>query len=403
MMGSEAPSISQLGAREVGDEIRYLSFGNAVITALIENSLFIDGKRKTSKGLIGKRSVENIRYEMFSRVNRPIKFTVAAGSGTEILTTGVTLESVNGLFIYATLHNPSNNTSCRIEAINTTTKVVKGTSVGATTFSCAAGDELALGASAMPEGSTEAPILNGTDDHNFNVLQTSRWSTSATWIAEAIKQLAGGNRLSREKMYLLWEAFADLERTWILGNYSADVATKNTTTGAQTGYTGEFSTTRGLISLAANAGDAKQAGGLSYLRKSLPIDMGDYVNDNEVYIGLCSNEYYGRVIEEMNAKLAMDQSGEMKQFGIKATEIVTSGPNLKLVKHGAFNIKGLTNKMLVLAPQNLGYVSLKGHDMGPNNGIQTNATHGTQDEVYCTAGIETKDAGKTMTLVSNLF
>jgi hypothetical protein len=290
-----------------------------------------------------------------------------------------------------------------MESINSSTKVVKGTSVGATTFSCAAGDELVVGAPAMPEGSTEAPVVNGSDDHNFNMLQFSRWSVSISWVLEATKQLAGGNRFSREKMYMLWEAMADLERTWILGNYSADYATKNTTTGAQTGYTGEFPTNRGLISLAANSVSALGAGSLSYIRKTLPEAMGEYVNDMDTYIGLCSNEYYGRITEEMNAKLAIDQSGEMKQFGIKATEIVTAGPNIKLVMHNAFNVKGLKNKMLIVAPQNLGYVNMKGHDFGPNNGIETNATHGKQDEVYCYSGIETKDAGKTITLVSNLF
>jgi hypothetical protein len=401
MMTHEAPSITQLGAREFGDEIRYLGIGNAVLTSIIENSLFQDGKRKTGKGLISKRSVKNVKYEMYTRTSRPYKLTVTAG--TEVASTGVTLSDVNGVPLYFTIHNPRNATSFRVEAVNTSTKVVKGTTFGATTFSCVAGDTLVLMAPAFPEGSTETVVINGSDDHNFNTLQFSRWAVSISWVLEAIKQIAGGNRLQREKMYLLWEALADWERTMILSEYTSGYATKNTTTGAQTGYTGEFPTTKGLMKLAANSVSAEGAATLSWIRQKLPIAMGEQVNDNDSYIMLCGNQYYGRLIEEMNEKIALDRDGEMKQYGIKATEIVTAGPNIKLVKHNLFNVTGLDTQALVFNPANLGYVYLEGHDMGPNNNIQTAATHGKIDEIYQYAGIETLDAGKSLTVVSNLY
>ena len=107
--------------------------------------------------------------------------------------------------------------------------------------------------------------------------------------------------------------------------------------------------------------------------------------------------------DEMNEKLALDRDGELKQYGIKSNKIVTAGPNIELMKHNTMNVTGLNNKLLVFAPKNLGYVHLEGHDVGPNNEIQDNATHGKQDEIYAYHGIETLDAGKTITVVSNLF
>ena len=402
MMKSSAPAVDQLNAREVGDAIRYLGIGRAKLVTLVENSLYKGGKRRTSKGLIGKRSVSQVRYEMFTRSPRPHTFTVA--SGTEISSTGVTLASVNGLPAYFTLINSSNNTQCRVESVNTSTKVIKGSSYGDTTFSCEAGDVLILGAPAMPEGSTEAPVLNGSDDNNFNMLQFSRWSVTISWVLEAIKQLAGGNRLSREKMYLLHSAMADMERSMILGDYSGDYATKNTTTGVQTGYTGEYPTCRGIYHMAANSTSFDGSTTLSKLRKDLPLAMDSSINDEDTFIAYVGNENYARIQELFNDKHTNnDSEGVLKQFGIKSDKIITSGPNIQLVKHECMNAGGYANQMIVFAPENLGYVSLKGHDFKPNNGIQTNATHGKQDELYAYWGIETLDAGKSITVIQNMF
>jgi hypothetical protein len=402
MMVAGAPSTTQLNAREVGDEIRYLGIGRAKILTLIESVMYQGGQRRTSKGLIKKRAVEQIRYEMYTRSPRPTSFTVA--SGTEISSSGVVLSSVNGLPVYFTIINTANNTVARVESVNTGTSTIKGTSVGSTTFSCAAGDVLLLGAPAMPEGSTEAPVLNGTDDNNFNTLQFSRWSVSISWVLEAIKQLAGGNRLTREKMYLLWEAMADLERTLLFSDYTGDYATKNTTTGAQTGYTGEFPTTKGLYHLAANTTPMGGALTLAKLRSKIPQGLDSSINDNDTFIAYLGNESYARIQDLINEKHTNnDSEGELKQFGIKSDKLITSGPTIQLVKHEAFNVGAYENQMLVYAPSNVGYVHLKGHDFGPNNGIQTNATHGKQDEVYAYCGLETNDAGKSIGVFTELW
>jgi hypothetical protein len=403
MITSAAPSIAQNEQREVGDEIRYLGFGQAPLSVLIKGQILDQktGKMKETGGLISKRPVKNIRYEMFSRSPRPYKFTVA--SGTEIESGGVVLTSVNGLMPRMTLYNPRNKTGCRIEIISTLT--VTGASVGATTFSCVAGDTLVVGATAIKAGSTDAIIVNGTDDQNFNTLQFSRLGVSIDWVMEKIKAMAGGERFTREKMYLLWEYLGDWERTAFLSDMSASYASKNTTTGVQTGFTTEeFPTTKGLINLAANGYDMQGVTTLEKLRRQLPQNMGDIVNDNSEYLCFLGNDYYARIQELMSANhVNMEPEGILAKFGIKSEVLITSGPKLKLVKHALFNVAGLDNTMLIVDPANIGYVHLEGFDVKPNNAIQTKATHGTQDELVSYAGIETLDAGKTITFVTNGF
>lgn len=400
----EAPSITQLNAREVGDEIRYLGIGRAKILTMVENALYVGGKKRTSKGLISKRTVEQVRYEMYTRGVRPYSFTCSAASGTEVTTTGITLTSVNGLPIYFTLINTANGTQFRVESVNTSTKVVKGSTYGTTTFVAAPGDVLMLGAPAYPEGSTEATIINGSDDNNFNILQFSRWSVSVSWVLQAMKMLAGGNRLTREKLIMVQEALVDCERTMLFGDYTADSATKNTTTGIQTGYTGEFPTTKGLYNLAANTTSFNNSLTLGKLRKDLPLALDSTVNDDLTMVAYVSNEGYARIQDLIDAKhIDNSENGTLKQFGIKSDKLITSGPTIELVKHEAMNVGSYNNKMVVYAPENIGFVSLKGHDIGPNNGIQTNATHGDQDELYGYWGLETKDAGKSILVVSDMF
>jgi hypothetical protein len=223
-------------------------------------------------------------------------------------------------------------------------------------------------------------------------------------VLEATKQLAGGNRFTREKMYGLWESMADLERTLIWGDYSASYASKNTTTGVQTGYTGEFPTTRGIANLAGNSFDAKGALNMAAIRRDLPLAMGDTIVDDQLFIAYCGNELYARIQEMLQDKhYNTEGEGELKQWGIKSRKLITSGPTIELVKHEAFNVGSFQNQMLVFAPENLGYVYLEGHDFGPNNGIQLPATHGKTDELYCYGGLETKDAGKSICLVTNCF
>lgn len=399
MMVSEAPSTTQLAKREVADMIRFLGIGRAKLTALVDNVLYKDGNRRKSKGLIGRRHVNNVRYEMYTRSPRPRKFTVT--SGTEISSSGLVMTSVNGLNETMTLYNPRTDTRCRVESIDTLT--IKGSSFGATTFSAAAGDELTLMAPAVKEGSTATMVINGSDDQNFNTLQFSRWGVSISWVLDKIKQLAGGKRLTREEMYLLWEALEDQEATLLFSDYTGDYATKNTTTGQQTGYTGEYPTTKGLKALAANSGTAHNNGDLSFLRKDLPALMGNLVNDDDMYIAFCSNTYYGEIVDEQDKKHQINENGELKAFGIKSDKIITAGPNIQLVKHNAFNTPALQGCMLVFAPANVGYIALEGHDVKSNNGIQTNATHGKVNELYGYYGFETKDAGNTITWVTDLL
>jgi hypothetical protein len=387
--------------RDVGSELRYLGFGKAPFTSLVDG-LVLDsktGKVIKKGGLISKRTVKNMRYEMFSRAPHPTKVTVtAAGDGTITTADAIQVDSVNGLPLRSLLFNPRNGTTCRVEAINTLG--LHGTSVGATIFSAEVGDELEIGAPAIPAGSSTEIVENGTDDQVFNLMQYTRYGCSIDWVAERVRELAGGERFTREKMYLVWELLLKIEKACIWSDYTADYATKNTQTGHV--LSEEFSTTKGLVKIAANSYDMLGSFTLSKLRKDLPKNMGEYVNEATELLAFCSNDFYGELGELIAEKhYNVEKEGVLDKYGIKCQTFLTSGPTIKFIPTQSFNNKGAKGSLLIFDPAAVGFVHFEGLDMKPNNGIQTPATHGKIDELVCYFGAETKDSGKSITYVTN--
>ena len=398
MITHPAYSVEANVERDVGSEIRFLGTGRCKFISLIDGQV-VDGKTGKiikSGGLISKRVSKNMRIETYTRLPHPKSCTVTIyNSGTSL-----SVGSVNGLPLRSMLYNPRNKTSCRVDAISTLALTVVSTST--TTFSAEVGDVLLIGPPAIAAGSTTAIVQNGTDDLTFNIMQFSRYGCSADWVAEKVKELAGGARFQREKMYTTFSFLEKIERSCLWGDYTADYATKNTQTSAT--LSDEFPTTRGLIKMAANSYDLQGSTTLDKLVRALPENMGEYVNENQNLICYCSNKFYGVFLGLIEDKLQhIAKEGQMEKFGCKTKTLLTAGPTIEFATHDSFNVAGAENMLLIFDPNSVGYAHFEGLDMKPNNNIQTEATHGKIDELVCYYGMETKDAGKTITVVSNAF
>lgn len=397
MITHPAYSIDSNVERDVGSEIRFLGTGRSKFISLIEGDV-VDaktGKIIKSGGLISKRTSKNMRIETYSRLPHPKSCTVTTGG-----TTAITVDSVNGLPLRSMLYNVSNGTSARVDVISTLDLTL--VSAGTTSFSCAAGDALLIGPPAIAAGSSTAIVQNGTDDLTFNIMQFTRYGCSADWVAEKVRELAGGARFSREKMYTTFSLLEKIERSCIWGDYSASYASKNTTTSST--FSEEFPTTRGLVKMAGNSYDMNGSTTLDKLTRALPENMGEYVNENQNLICYCSNKFYGNFLGLIEDKLQhIAKEGQMEKFGCKTKTLLTAGPTIEFATHDSFNVAGAENKLLIFDPNAVGYVHFEGLDMQPHNNIQTEATHGKIDELVCYYGMETKDSGKTITVVSNVF
>lgn len=407
--GSPAISTTQINKREVGDVIRFLGKSDNLFAALIEGILFdpITGKEIKKPGLISKKPASQFRFEMETQAPYPDSTTVS--SGTEVESSGIVVASANGIYIPMTMYNTRNKTMFRVEYISGTT--LKGASVG-TTFAAQAGDTLLFMSIADKEGQDTPPILTASPSNNFNILQNAYWSTKIADTANKIEYLAHEPGASSRKddlvKFVKRHILNVVDRTLLFGSMSADYATKNTTTGIQSGYTDEFSTTKGIYNLAANEFDA--LGGLDWStwKRDIPGNLSETVSDNDMLICLCGNQTYSHCPSawlDANSQIhiASDSKSMLDKFGWKTNKFITDGPTVEFIKHEAFDKGDLVKQMLIFNPKLLRYRYMEGMDFTDKPNIQTNAARAEQHGIYATFGIETLDAGNSILRVLNAW
>jgi len=138
--------------------------------------------------------------------------------------------------------------------------------------------------------------------------------------------------------------------------------------------------------------------------KDLPLAMDETVsNDMPIYM-FTSRNVVARVLDWQQSSIRITESGELKSFGIKAHKIVTSGPDIHLVAHDAFDGRGgHDNQALCFQPEMVQYRFLRNRDLRPYVGIQSPSKDGRMDEIKGEVGVLPLDGGYSMTKVVNFF
>jgi hypothetical protein len=194
-----------------------------------------------------------------------------------------------------------------------------------------------------------------------------------------------------------------LESTLLFSNRAASTA-NGTAGGAVVGSTNTFETTKGAYGWVANTLNANGAMTAEMFRKELPKQYTDgVVGPDDRVIMFCGAEINGQVQEWANDRQIMIEDGQKDIVGIKTKAYQTSQFKVEVVMHDLFNRGSLANKALLFVPDNLEYVYFKGEDMRPESDIQNPSVDGFQDEWKGSVGFGTKDAGKSMLLVSNWY
>jgi hypothetical protein len=250
---------------------------------------------------------------------------------------------------------------------------------------------------AYEEFSESPAYLQKSDDQVYNLLQTFRFPVAISASAKATKHLAGGDYFSRMKEYNLIEGKRAIDRALLFGKRSAS-GNKTSITGAS------VATTQGLM---AYAGAEYDAGGLltpSTFRKDMILEMDSSVGNDKTLIAFTSREVVARVLNWQQDSYRVTQSGVLAKYGIKSHTMVTSGPDIELVAHDAFDGRGgYNNQMLIFNPENVQYRYKDGRDLMPKIGIQNNSADGFMDEIIGEIGILPLDGGASITKVTNIF
>lgn len=389
---SSDPSTTSTLARTVEDKIRNLVPESAQILALVTKGAVKDGEVAQSKGMISKKATDTVRFEAFTHT--PPEFTKTAGAVSSLT---VTFSSVTDMYVRQVWENTANNTVGVVDLISGSD--VTFVSVGSgTTFSVTEGDTLMRLGNAHEEGSSDPAYLQKPDDNVYNTTQIFRFPVEITGTADNIKHLAGGEYFARMKRYNLVEGLRDVERAFIFGKRASS---GNKTTLTNVGV--DASTTQGLWHFAQSEYDAGGNMTPQKFNKDLMLAMDSSVGNGQPIYMLTSREAVARAIEWQQSHIRIDQSKELAKYGVKAHKFVTSGADVHLIAHDAFDRGGHTNQALCFIPENVQYRYLKGRDLAPKMNIQSNSTDGRKDEILGEVGLLPLDGGYSITKVVNWF
>jgi len=387
---SSAPTATSIGKRTVSDTIRHLFPGNPTMS-IIQSGKAGDEIAKT-KALIKKRETDNTKFENFNYSPMAITFKVGtASSATEYI-----MDAVDGLCLKMCLINTANRTVCRIGAISTKTLTV--TSIGGTTFSAAAGDELLALAPVYADNSSSPYILMKDEDNLYNLTQINRFP-SAISASNKDNPFYGKDYWARVRKQVVLEGLRKVENAAIWSERAA--STGFTTTDGTLADT--FRTTRGLWYWAVGGGASFNAeGSMTHEKfvKNLPLAMNDTVGTSDKIIGFISRSQYADMCMWANQNLMLTQSGTLAKYGVTSKVFVTSGPEIEVIVHDSFNRGSLSSCALFFNPEYIEYVFKKGRDFHPVLGIQNNDVDGVEDDFLGEWGMGVSDGGSSMTYVT---
>lgn len=386
------PSTTTTQARDVPDEIRNLIPEYASILALVSKGKVMDGKVTEQKGLISKESADQPRVEAFTHLPPEFMKTATAVSSLDI-----TFANVLDVYVRMVYQNTANNHVGIVSAINS--NVVTFTAISAA-FTVAVGDELMRCANAYEEGSSDPAYLQKGDDNVYNTLQIVRFPVEITGSSDTTRHLAGGDYLTRMKKYSAIEGMRDVERAALFGERAASGNSTAVTIG---GAAKNIRTTRGMWNFAQATFDAGGNMTPQKLRRDLPNAMHESVGSVKDVIMYTSSEFVSIAVEWQQQYLRIDQSKELKKFGIKAHKFETSKMTIHMVPHDAFNRGGNQTKALCIIPEQWRYRFKKGRDLQPKKGLQSNSTDGFKDEIIGEVGFLPLDGGYSTTTLTNLY
>ncbi len=387
------PSITQLAKRTIEDKIRHLIPEHSKLFSLVADGQSVNGEVVKKAGLISKKSAVSTRVEAYTHT--PPEIVVTATSVSDL---DITVPSALDFTTRQVWRNTRNNTIGCVDKISGTT--ISFISFGAT-FTVTAGDVLMRIGYAYEGNSEDPSMIQTPDDNVYNVMQIMRAAVEISASKKAIKHEAGGDYFERMKKYTFIEYLRDAERALIWGQRPSTTTT-NFTTMTELGTTVRHS--RGMWNFAQASYDVSGGMTPSKLRKDLILAMDPSVRNNEKLIFFVSQSFLAEALEWQDDKYMIMKAdgGTFAKFGIKSHTFSTSGPDIEMVNHDAFNYGSDTGKGLLISPEDWQYRYLEGRDIKPVSNIQEPSQDGFKDEIKGEFCLLPLAGGYKTTKVTNL-
>jgi hypothetical protein len=392
------PAVTATGTlkRTVADQIRRL---NPVVTPLmsIVKTSNIDkmGTQTTGEGLINKASTDTMKFEWFTYT--PIDlYAVATAAGTSAVAgaeTGTATIADNTAF--RTRDIVTNLTTLEVAIVNALSSTTGLVLTAVSTWSCAAGDTIAMSCRSMEEGTSDITPLTKEPDNNYNYVFPFRYPITIADTALNSPHY-GGDLLKRYMTDNSTFALRNLENAFFLGKRAASETT--TVTIATVAYS--LYTTRGILDYGTSPIDA--GGSMSfdkwctYVFENLPNTQ----SPDRLLVMPMGRKIYGRMQAWANQKLIQWESGKQNEFGVQTEKFFCGPYTIKPMLHDLFDHGALANCAVIFDPTDLTYRFKTGMDVQPKDNLQHPATWGTTRAIQGVTGLQCWSGGYNVRLIT---
>lgn len=386
------PAVTATGTlrRTVSDQIRRLNPAVTPFLSIVKGSDVDDmGDVSTKAGLISKEKTDTMKFEWFTYTPLDIYATATGGSATTAV--------IADTSAFRTRDIVTNLTTLEVAIVNTVTSstVLTVTAVGS--WTCSAGDVIAMSCRTVEEGTSDITPITKEPDNNYNYVFPFRYSVSIADTALNSPHY-GGSLLKRYMTDNLTFTLRNLENAFFLGKRAASGDSTSVTIG---GVAYSLFTSRGILDYATSP--INVGGSVSYDTWSTKVfeELPNTVNPQKLLVMPCGKKIFGRMLNWANQKLIYMESGEKDEFGVRPVKFYCGAYTIKPMLHDLFDKGALQNVAVVFDPDDFQYRYKTGMDIQPKDNLQLPATWGTTRAVQGVTGLQCWSGGANVRLITN--
>jgi hypothetical protein len=382
--------------RDFAEQIRRLYADLTKMLALVKGSNLdsFGNVAYSGKGMIGKKGVKRLDPEHATLIPIDVLYLCTGGSATYADIVDTTFFQTGDKIV--------NTTTGEVAIVNTLTSATRltVTAVTGSTFSCNAGDYIAMLSSTFEEGTSRYNTITNELTTVKTYLEIFREGVSIADTVKKTPQYTSEGMMERYMTDKMVQALRKLEGS-LMFSKQATAGTTSVTIGG-TAY--PLYSMQGLLNYAGTAYDMGGAFNWETFNTILYPIMPKIMHADETVYMVCSRKTAAIMNQWANNSYLTMGSNDGVRFGKKIKTFIMGGSlEVELLVHDLFDTGGYSNQAVFFQNSDLEYLFMEGMDVNIRENAQLPATMGTTNIIEGVVGLRSWSNGAAVKWVSNLF
>jgi hypothetical protein len=395
-IGSSVITATSQHKRDYAERIRRLYPGLTKILALVKGSnLDAYGKVAYSgKGMIAKRGVKRLDPECAVYTPIDVMYQTTGGSATYADIADTTFFQTGDVIV--------NTRTLEVAIVNALTSATRLTVTAVTggTWSCTAGDYIAMLASTFEEGTARYSSITNELTTVKTYLQIFREGITIADTVRNTPQYTSEGMLERYKADKMVQALRKIEGSMLFSTQ----ATAGTTSVTIDSVAYPLYSMKGILSWSGAA--MSLSGGFNWeaFNTTLYPVMPKTINGNETVYMICGRKCAATMNQWANNKLLLLGDNKDVKFGkMVKTYVMGGGLEIEVLVHDLFDTGGMANSAVFFQNSDLEYLFMEGMDVNVRENAQLPAAMAKTDIIEGAVGIVSRSNGANVKFITELF